>query len=58
MIIPAYNIAPYIAETLTSVFSQTKPAFEVIVVNDGSPDTEKLEEPLGPVLDRILYLKQ
>jgi glycosyltransferase involved in cell wall biosynthesis len=58
VIIPAYNIAPYIAETLTSVFAQTKPAFEVIVVNDGSPDTEKLEEALEPFFDRILYLKQ
>src|SRR5438105_6635392 len=58
VIIPAYNVAPYIAETLKSVFAQTKPAFEVIVVNDGSPDTEKLEEVLDPFLDRIVYLKQ
>src|SRR5215471_1380053 len=46
VIIPAYNVAPYIAETLKSVFAQTKSAFEVIIVNDGSPDTEKLEEVL------------
>jgi glycosyltransferase involved in cell wall biosynthesis len=58
VIIPAYNVAPYIAETLKSVFAQTKPAFEVIVVNDGSPDTESLEEELEPFRDRIRYLKQ
>jgi glycosyltransferase involved in cell wall biosynthesis len=58
VIIPAYNVAPFIAETLNSVFAQTKPAFEVIVVNDGSPDTEKLEKALEPFRDRILYLKQ
>jgi hypothetical protein len=58
VIIPAYNVAPYIAETLNSVFAQTKSAFEVIVVNDGSPDTVELEEVLQPFRDRIVYLKQ
>jgi glycosyltransferase involved in cell wall biosynthesis len=58
VIIPAYNVAPYIAETLNSVFAQTKSAFEVIVVNDGSPDTAELEEVLRPFRDRIVYLKQ
>jgi glycosyltransferase involved in cell wall biosynthesis len=58
VIIPAYNVAPYIAETLKSVFAQTKSAFEVIVVNDGSPDTAELEEVLRPFRDRILYFKQ
>ncbi len=58
VIIPAYNVAPYIAETLKSVFAQTKPAFEVIVVNDGSPDTEKLEEVLQPFRNLIRYIKQ
>jgi len=57
VIIPAYNVAPYIAETLSSVFAQTTSAFEVIVVNDGSPDTEELEEALQPFRDRILYVK-
>src|SRR5437868_1212099 len=58
VIIPAYNVAPYIVEALKSVFAQTKSAFEVIVVNDGSPDTEKLEDVLNPFRDHILYLKQ
>src|SRR5258708_15528247 len=58
VIIPAYNVAPYIAETLNSVFAQTKSAFEVIVVNDGSPDTAELEEGLRPLRARIVDLKQ
>jgi glycosyltransferase involved in cell wall biosynthesis len=58
VIIPAYNVAPYIAQTLNSVFAQTKSAFEVIVVNDGSPDTAELEHALQPFRDRIVYLKQ
>jgi glycosyltransferase involved in cell wall biosynthesis len=58
VIIPAYNVAPYISDALNSVFAQTKSAFEVIVVNDGSPDTEKLEKVLQPFRDRIVYLKQ
>jgi len=38
VVIPAYNVAPYIAETLNSVFAQTFTDFEVIVVDDGSTD--------------------
>ncbi len=58
VIIPAYNATPYIAETLDSVFAQTHPAHQVIVVNDGSPDTPQLEEVLQPYRDRITYLVQ
>jgi hypothetical protein len=58
VIIPAYNTAKYIGETLESVFGQTYQDFEVIVVNDGSPDTDALETVLGNYLDRIVYLKQ
>ena len=58
VIILTYNVVPYIAETLKSVFARTQPAFEVIVINDGSPDTEKLEEVLESFGDRIIYLKQ
>ena len=43
IIIPAYNIARYIAETLDSVFIQTINNYEVILINDGSPDTEEFE---------------
>ncbi len=39
IIVPAYNTAPFIEETLLSVVRQTFTDFEIIVVNDGSPDT-------------------
>ena len=58
IIIPAYNTSQYIAETLDSVFAQTFKDYEVIVINDGSPDTPELEKVLQPYRDRILYLKQ
>jgi glycosyltransferase involved in cell wall biosynthesis len=58
VIIPAYNVADFIGETLASVFAQTFTDFEVIVVNDGSPDTEELERAIQPYRERICYLKQ
>ncbi len=38
ILIPAYNVAPYISETLNSSISQTWENIEVIVVDDGSRD--------------------
>lgn len=58
VIIPAFNAAEFIAETLESVFAQTFPNYEVIVVNDGSPDTTEFEKSLAPYINRLVYLKQ
>jgi glycosyltransferase involved in cell wall biosynthesis len=58
VIIPAYNATSYIVEALESVFAQTYAAYQVVVVNDGSPDTEALEEALRPYRDRITYVVQ
>ena len=38
VVIPTYNHADYLPATLTSVFAQIFRDYEVIVVNDGSPD--------------------
>jgi glycosyltransferase involved in cell wall biosynthesis len=58
VIIPAYRTAQYIGETLQSVFAQTFTDHEIIVVNDGSPDTPELEKALAPYRSRIRYTAQ
>lgn len=57
VIIPAYNGAATIGEALKSVFAQSFTDHEVIVVNDGSPDTAALEMVLQPFRDRLVYLR-
>ena len=58
VIIPAYKVAPYISRTLDSVLAQTLKDYEIIIVNDGSPDTKLLERELEPYGGRFVYLKQ
>ncbi|MDX2029387.1 MAG: glycosyltransferase family A protein [Blastocatellia bacterium] len=55
IIVPAYNVGPFIAETLESALAQTRRDFEVIVVNDGS--TDDTEARIAPYRDRIVYLR-
>ncbi len=57
MVVSAYKVSPYIAEALDSVFAQTRGGYEVIVVNDGCPDTVNLERALQPYLPKIRYIK-
>jgi glycosyltransferase involved in cell wall biosynthesis len=58
IVMPAYNVAPYIGETLESIFAQTFTDYEIIIVNDGSPDTEDFERALEPFSGRVRYFKQ
>ncbi len=67
VIIPAYNTARLIGACLDSVCAQTYADYEVVVINDGSPDTPELEAVLQPYLvrfnqhraeERLVYLKQ
>jgi glycosyltransferase involved in cell wall biosynthesis len=58
VIIPAYNAAKYIGEAVNSVFEQTFTHHEVIVVNDGSPDTDELESVLKRYAAKLSYIKQ
>lgn len=58
VIIPAYKIAGYIAETLASVFSQTFSDFEVIVLNDGSADADELCKAIEPYRARIKFINK
>ena len=38
VIVPVYNVENYIAHTIKSVLNQTYPHFELLIVNDESPD--------------------
>jgi glycosyltransferase involved in cell wall biosynthesis len=58
VVIPAYNTAEYIGDTLSSVLAQTFTDYEIIVVNDGSPDTPALELAIAPYRNRIHYIVQ
>jgi glycosyltransferase involved in cell wall biosynthesis len=58
IIIPAYNTAHLVAACLDSIFAQTYSDFEIIIVNDGSPDTSDLERVLKPYFQNLIYIRQ
>ena len=58
VIVPAYRVTSDIAEALDSVLAQTYTSRELIVVNDGCPDSVALEAVLRPYLDRVVYIKK
>jgi len=55
-IIPAYNSELFLRDSIGSAISQTWPAIEIIVINDGSEDgTAEVANSYG---DRIIYIEQ
>lgn len=58
VVIPAYRCAEYIAQAIQSVLAQSFSDYEIIVVNDGSPDTPLIEAALQKYWDRITYIRQ
>jgi len=56
VIIPAYNAGVFLRACIDSVLQQTRPALEVIVINDGSSDdTAAVAASYG---DRIRFVSQ
>ena len=41
VILPIYNVAPYLDETFKSLLSQSLQEIEIIAVNDGSTDNSE-----------------
>lgn len=58
VIIPAFRCAETIGEALDAALAQTYRDREVIVVNDGCPDTKALESVLTRYRDHILYMRR
>lgn len=58
IIMPAYRVAEYIGAALDSIFAQTFTDYEIIIVNDGSPDTKEFELALAPYRNRVVYITQ
>ena len=56
VVIPAYNAEKHIARAIDSVLAQTRPADEVIVIDDGSSDaTAEVVRSYG---DKIMFIQQ
>lgn len=59
VIIPAYNYAQYLNETVMSVLNQTYKNLECIIVDDGSTDnTKNIISNLQKSDDRLIYIYQ
>ena len=56
VIIPTFNRVEYLPDALDSVYSQTHPVSEVIVVDDGS--TDHTVEKLSPSYPSVQFLRQ
>ena len=57
IVVPVYNIEPYLAKCLDSLISENASGYEIIVVNDGSTDNSRgIIEDYQKRTDRICLL--
>ncbi|MBO5549978.1 MAG: glycosyltransferase family 2 protein, partial [Prevotella sp.] len=59
IILPIYNVAPYLEEALDSILHQTLKEIEIIAVNDGSTDnSQEIIEKYQQKDERIIAFQQ
>jgi hypothetical protein len=59
VLLPVYNAAPYLTETLNSLLGQTRPADQIVIINDGSTDQSmELLEKFRSLNSRIQLIDQ
>lgn len=58
ILIPAYKVSAYIGRALDSILAQTFRDYEIVVINDGCPETSKLERAIEPYRKHITYICQ
>ena len=58
VIVPCYSVTPYVAEAIESILAQSYQDLEIIVINDGCPDSVNLERILAPYRERLRYIRQ
>ncbi|MBO5200242.1 MAG: glycosyltransferase [Clostridia bacterium] len=60
VVIPVYNSEEYLRQCLDSIFCQTLQDFEIIIVNDGSPDNSQaiIDEYCSLYPEKIVAIKQ
>lgn len=59
VILPVYNVAPYLEDCLESIFQQKYPNIEIVAINDGSTDdSESILQKYGANYDFFRLLNQ
>lgn len=55
VVVPCYNVAGFVPQTLKTILGQTGPEVEILVVDDGS--TDPIDQALKPFTEQIRYFR-